>query len=137
MNCKKCGNSVKENDVFCAICGEKIQYEEEQAIRPEPVSRSKTAFVCGLIGFILAISNIFYFYNIGTLGESYEVDSGVFIAFLHIPASFVLGIISLIRAKKTNVYKRAGARTFAIISLVISSFFLIVILTMIFSLAIR
>lgn len=32
MNCKKCGNKIKENQKFCTQCGNKLQTQEVQKI---------------------------------------------------------------------------------------------------------
>lgn len=64
MYCKKCGNTIDEDTIFCPHCGEKQedepQNEKEQIVEQTPVEPTKKSYnIFAVIGFAVAIISLF------------------------------------------------------------------------------
>ncbi len=63
MHCPYCGSSIKENESFCVICGEKLPEDLEHRMNPNNRKFNKLWLVpIGVFTFFLLSSIIFYIY---------------------------------------------------------------------------
>jgi len=96
MYCKKCGEELEEESVFCTACGTKI--ESDSTSDEKPVEKNKgiaiAGFVCALIGiFVLPILGLFGII-FGAITLSNNPNKGT-VRSLAI-AGLVLGIIDIV-----------------------------------------
>ena len=62
MNCKKCGNEIKNSYVFCINCGSKIEYsiKKPKIINSESKNNKSLKFLLSLFIILLGLSLIVY-----------------------------------------------------------------------------
>lgn len=112
MQCKKCGNFLLENDMFCSNCGEPVEKINDsqsnnilnqpvqdffQQVNNKPINNSET-YEEETTGNILAVISLLLFsipfFLFKTLGLSYLIDSPVVSSLIGL--FLIVGLIVLI-----------------------------------------
>lgn len=67
MNCKKCGNEIKEGENFCSKCGQKVTINPNKDLEDEISKKGKrlriklSYFIIGILLIIIIVGTIFIF----------------------------------------------------------------------------
>lgn len=75
MFCSKCGNELKENDIFCNKCGEKVVKEQQNNIRKVDSSNNIDSIIENMINGINDVNykGIFLFKNMYILTDGFRI----------------------------------------------------------------
>lgn len=103
MNCKNCGNALKENSAFCASCGTKVEVQNT-APKPEPKKETpsnchncggplkKDSVFCPSCGTKTSIDNNQEFYPMPNYNAPNKKGSGLKIAVIVLIILILLGV---------------------------------------------
>ncbi len=119
MFCPNCGKELNNEDQFCPNCGTKIDKTDLDLYSSKPKTDepkvSKKPLVFAIIGFILALSNLFDVFELFMLKDEY---SGTEYNYMYIALSVISIIIDIVAIIFSKIGLKSDKRGLGIAGLI-------------------